>query len=871
MPYTIRNSDTISADVKGNEISLNLTRSYATNSDVTNAINNANKNFTDDIDSIKTNINTINGKIETNTNKLGELDTTVGTLEDKVDKLQAESFPTDDALSTTSTNAVQNKVVTSALNNKANASHKHTTSDITGVLSSDNIPTITDSKIESMDASKLTGTVPSEVLPSYVDDVIEGYYYNEKFYSDSSHSKSISGEAGKIYVSLDTNKTYRYSGSIFVVISETLALGETSSTAYRGDRGKTAYSHASSKGSAFASVLGKVTTNSEGHVTGITPIVKSDITGLGVPAQDTTYSKATSTTDGLESKEHYSKIEGIADGAEVNQNAFSSVVVGSTTVSADSKTDTLTLVAGSNVTLSADATNDKVTITAKDTTYSNATSSASGLMSSSDKAKLDGIEEGANNYSLPTATSNVLGGVKVGDNITNTNGEISISKDNVIKALGYTPEGSAGSVVTFEPSLTSGTKVGTITIDGTDTDMYAPTNTDTHYTTGLIVGASATATANAAASNGSVYLNVKDNSTIRNSHKIVGTGATTVTSDASGNITINSSNSTYTALKNPNALTISLNGTSQGAYDGSSAKSIDITPSTIGAAAISHKHSADDITSGTLSADRLPSITSDKITSLDSSKLTGTIPESLLPSYVDDVIEGYYYSSAFYSDSAHTTAITGETGKIYVDLSTNKTYRYSGSGYVVISETIALGETSSTAYRGDRGKTAYEHASAKGTAYASGLYKITTNAQGHVTNATAVTKSDITALGIPAQDTNTTYSNATTSVAGLMSATDKTKLDSIASGANAYTLPTASSSVLGGIKTGSNITNTNGTISLTRANITSALGYTPPTTNTTYSTATTSADGLMSSTDKTELDKMYHYLQSAPWPFVRLT
>lgn len=82
MPYTIRNSDTISADVKGNEISLNLTRSYATNSDVTNAINNANKNFTDDIDSIKTNINTINGKIETNTTKLGELDTIVDTLED---------------------------------------------------------------------------------------------------------------------------------------------------------------------------------------------------------------------------------------------------------------------------------------------------------------------------------------------------------------------------------------------------------------------------------------------------------------------------------------------------------------------------------------------------------------------------------------------------------------------------------------------------------------------------------------------------------------------------------------------------------------------------------------------------------------------
>lgn len=68
------------------------------------------------------------------------------------------------------------------------------------------------------------------------------------------------------------------------------------------------------------------------------------------------------------------------NGAEVNQNAFSNVKVGSTTVAADAKTDTLELVAGSNVTLTPDATNDKVTIAAKDTTYSEATTSSSGLL-----------------------------------------------------------------------------------------------------------------------------------------------------------------------------------------------------------------------------------------------------------------------------------------------------------------------------------------------------------------------------------------------------------------------------------------------------------------------------------------------------------
>lgn len=87
----------------------------------------------------------------------------------------------------------------------------------------------------------------------------------------------------------------------------------------------------------------------------------------------------------------------------------------------------------------------------------------------------------------------------------------------------------------------------------------------------------------------------------------------------------------------------------------------------------------------------------------------GKVPANQLPSYVDDVIEGYLYDSKFYEESAYTTEITGETGKIYIDLLTNKTYRWSGSAFVVISETLALGETSSTAYRGDRGKIAYDH------------------------------------------------------------------------------------------------------------------------------------------------------------------
>jgi hypothetical protein len=79
-----------------------------------------------------------------------------------------------------------------------------------------------------------TGKVPSSQLPAFVDDVLE--------YANLS-SFPVTGESGKIYIAVDTNLQYRWSGTQYVIISASLALGETSSTAYRGDRGKIAYDH----------------------------------------------------------------------------------------------------------------------------------------------------------------------------------------------------------------------------------------------------------------------------------------------------------------------------------------------------------------------------------------------------------------------------------------------------------------------------------------------------------------------------------------------------------------------------------------------------------------------------------------------------
>lgn len=83
-----------------------------------------------------------------------------------------------------------------------------------------------------------TGKIPASQVPGSMDEIIEGYYYNGNFYLDASHQQEITGEESKIYVDLETNKTYRWGGTTYVEISASLALGETAGTAYEGNKGK---------------------------------------------------------------------------------------------------------------------------------------------------------------------------------------------------------------------------------------------------------------------------------------------------------------------------------------------------------------------------------------------------------------------------------------------------------------------------------------------------------------------------------------------------------------------------------------------------------------------------------------------------------
>ena len=754
-----------------------------------------------------------------------------------------------------------------------------------------------------------------------------------------------------------------------------------------------------------------------------------------ITTQDTTYSDATTSAAGLMSASDKTKLNNIASGAQVNQNAFSNVKVGDVVVAADSVTDTLNLVAGSNVTLTPDATNDKITIaatntvythpsysgdktpgtaspshggefdvvtgltlanghvsgyttdtitlpsettltksesgsgnavtaitvsghtvtvtkgktfsesghthnyagsssaggaatkaisdnngkaitsyisalsvsgktitytkgdgttgtiTTQDTTYSDmtgATTSAAGVhglvptpaagkqnsflrgdgtwatpythpsytakSSGIYKITVDstghvsgttavtkddivnlGIPSVDTTYTLPQATASTLGGVKVGSNITVSSGTISLSKSNVTGALGYTP----------------------------------PT-ADTHYTTGLKVGASNTATGNAAASNGSVYLNALDNTTVRDSHLIKGTGATTVTSDANGVITINSTNTVYThpsitasgttsspaAIANGGSFTTidSVTVNSNGHVTGYNTKTVTlptITAASLGLGNAMHFRgtTTDSITDGA--------------TTPTSVKLNGATTASSISS--GDVV--LYGGLEFIWTGSKWQKLGDETS---FALKSNAISGLSVSGKT-ITYTKADGSTGTITTQ----DTVYTHPSY--TAKAAGLYKVTVDATGHVSTATAVTKSDITALGIPSTNTDTNVTQTvTTSNANyplLLAPSGQTTTTTGTSYFDSGVTLNPSTNTIAANITGNAGTATKATqdsagqqinttyikaLSISGKTITYTKGNgttgTITTQDTTYNVATTSAAGLMSSSDKTKLD-----------------
>lgn len=228
---------------------------------------------------------------------------------------------------------------------------------------------------------------------------------------------------------------------------------------------------------------------------------------------------------------------------------------------------------------------------------------------------------------------------------------------------------------------------------------------------------------------------------------------------------------------------------------------------------------------------------------------TGKVPAAQLPSYVDDVLE--------YSTKAQFPQ-TGETGKIYVAKDTNLTYRWTGTQYLEISQSLALGETPSTAYPGDKGKANRDALNSMPTKLTSYLTPTTSTGELVKINYKYTSKDGLN-YG-PLQDDNIDIPSATTTNAGAMSAIDKGRLDDLYNEFGSIQNPGDKlDSLPKNLVTGIDATSRNATsvtINYKQSDLSAASNsYANPITKSqTIPAATQSAAGVMTATDKQNLD-----------------
>lgn len=341
------------------------------------------------------------------------------------------------------------------------------------------------------------------------------------------------------------------------------------------------YSHPrpSSGGAMNASEnLYKFTTDGYGHISSVSAVTKSDITGLGIPAQDTTYSAATTSAAGLMSAADKTKLDGIATGANKYSHPAGNAASKSSGLYKFA-TDSTSHISSVAAVTKADITG--LGIPAQDTTYSVATSSTAGLVKSTTTGttadrnyNVEVNSDGTMKVNVPwvnsTYTFNGAVSTIKDSNLTasralisNSSGKVAVSAvtstelgylDGVTSAIQTQIDGKAASGHTHDVNIATSTGTNELTLaHGTKYALTAggqsfvftmPSDSNTHHTAYNYVGA-ADAASNAATNNGSTYLKLYENGTKRSQFLIKGEGATSVTSDASGNITISSTNSVY--------------------------------------------------------------------------------------------------------------------------------------------------------------------------------------------------------------------------------------------------------------------------------------------------------------------------------------
>lgn len=470
-------------------------------------------------------------------------------------------------------------------------------------------------------------------------------------------------------------------------------------------------------GSTVKTFTANATSNVTANIT--VPTKTSDLTNDSNFPVDASYVH----TDNNYTTTEKNKLAGIASGAEVNQNAFSNVKVGSTTVAADAKTDTLELVAGTNVTLTPDATNDKVTIAATNTTYSAGTNI--DITSNTIKTKTLGVE-----YIMGTqsASTNAWTGVSTDTDCSSS----TIYTGKVI--IYHLPYAGTSTAATLNLTLPDGTTTGaknvnrltgnTITtnfgagcdifmvFDGTRWKVSAYQDSDSYYLIrhqNIVLAADAITSGRICIGNSSGYKMAADTITSDITYPILYAGSNVNSGATSDNF--------YDAIRS-----INLQNTKSG-WTGTANKMVFLV--------------------GTLSGTTF---------TVDSSVFTQTIPSSA---------DGKVYAPI---------GLAYSTTQIYF-FPTNTYWEYRNGAFRPISScpTLATVATSGS----------YNDLSNKPTIPTVNNATLTITQNGTSAGTFTANASSNKTIAL----TDTTYSDATTSASGLMSASDKTKLNGIATGA----------------------------------------------------------------------------------------
>lgn len=506
------------------------------------------------------------------------------------------------------------------------------------------------------------GKVPTSQLPSYVDDVLE---YNTK--SDF----PTTGEAGKIYVDKSTNTSWRWSGTVYVQIKGDLVIGTTTGTAADGGVANTHYNNTSNPHSVTKAQVGLGSVVNTGD--SATPVSggTTKFTTGGAYTElnkkvDKVSGKGLSTNDYTTDEKN--KLAGIAAGAEVNVQSDWNATSGDAFIK------------------------NKPTIPDSFQWFGTSSTAAATVQKEVSIPSITSLKTGQIIVVKPTVTSTVAN---------------STLKLNSFDAYPMIYNNAA--ITTSTDSIVWSANIPSLFVFDGSYWIFLGHGLDAIYST-MSVAEGTAGTATSARYMRADYLKEIIQTLAPQSDWNATSGSAVILNKPTIPSEVTESTvSGWGFTKNTGTITgIKMNGASKGtsgvvdlgtvitAHQDISGK-VDKT-TTVNGHALSGNVSVtkSDVGLGNVTNDaqvkRSEMGVSSGVATLDSN---GKVPSSQLPSYVDDVLE-YSSQSDFPS--------TGEASKIYIAEDTNKTYRWSGSAYTEISASLALGETSSTAYAGNKGK-----------------------------------------------------------------------------------------------------------------------------------------------------------------------